>query len=81
MTIDSVTDRDNFVITSRSPDAGSSGLSSGVGAAADVEMRYVEAQAQSGAKSPLLPAAQEDLGVCHDVRCADLFFCKKSSFN
>ncbi|KAF8257553.1 hypothetical protein EI94DRAFT_1774415 [Lactarius quietus] len=58
MSIDSVTDHDNFVIiSSKSPDdaAGPSGLSAspGAGVATDVEMKDAEATAQSGAKPPL----------------------------
>ena len=60
MSIDSVTDKeDNFVIISKSADAGPSGLglgvSAGAGAATDVEMKDAEAPAQSGAKPPLPP--------------------------
>ncbi|KAF8257126.1 hypothetical protein EI94DRAFT_1774612 [Lactarius quietus] len=65
MSIDSVTDHDNFVIiSSKSPDdaAGPSGLSAspGAGVATDVEMKDAEATAQS----------EEDVRVGHDVRCA-----------
>ena len=60
MSIDSVTDKDNFVIISKSPDdAGPSGFgfgeSAGAGAAIDIEMKDAEAPAQSGAKPPLPP--------------------------
>ena len=55
MSIDSVTDKDNFVIISKSPDAGPSGLCADAGAAPDVEMKDAEAPAQSGAKPPLPP--------------------------
>lgn len=51
MSIDSITDKDNYVIISTSPDAGPSGL----GGAAEVEMKDAEAPAQSGAKPPPLP--------------------------
>ncbi|KAH9033487.1 hypothetical protein EDB85DRAFT_2289386 [Lactarius pseudohatsudake] len=59
VSIDSVTDKDNFVIISKSDDAGPSGLglgvSAGAGTATDVEMKDAEAPAQSGAKPPLPP--------------------------
>jgi ubiquitin carboxyl-terminal hydrolase 25 len=51
MSIDSVTDKDNYVIISKSPDAGPSGG----GDAAEVEMKDAEAPAQSGPKPPPLP--------------------------
>ena len=51
MSIDSVTDKDNFVIISKSPDAGPSSAA----AAAEIEMKDAEAPAQSGPKPPPLP--------------------------
>jgi ubiquitin carboxyl-terminal hydrolase 25 len=51
MSIDSVTDKDNYVIISKSPDAGPSGT----GCAAEIEMKDAEAPAQSGPKPPPLP--------------------------
>jgi ubiquitin carboxyl-terminal hydrolase 25/28 len=51
MSIDSVTDKDNYVIISKSPDAGPSGRDD----AAEVEMKDAEAPAQSGPKPPPLP--------------------------
>ena len=59
MSIDSVTDHDNFVIISSksADDAGPSDLSAGAdaGVAADVEMKDAETTAHSGAKPPLPP--------------------------
>lgn len=51
MSIDSVTDKDNYVIISKEPDAGPSGVSGG----AEIEMKDVEAPAQSSPKPPPLP--------------------------
>ena len=51
MSIDSITDKDNYVIISTSPDAGPSGL----GGATEVDAKDTEAPAQSGAKPPPLP--------------------------
>jgi ubiquitin carboxyl-terminal hydrolase 25 len=51
MSIDSVTDKDNFVIISKNPDAGPSGA----GGAAETEMKEAEAPAQSDPKPPPLP--------------------------
>jgi len=51
MSIDSVTDKDNYVIISKGPDAGPSGVSGD----AEIEMKDVEAPAQSGPKPPPLP--------------------------
>jgi ubiquitin carboxyl-terminal hydrolase 25/28 len=51
MSIDSATDKDNYVIISKSPDAGPSG----VGGAAEIEMKEVEAPPQPGSKPPPLP--------------------------
>lgn len=51
MSIDSVTDKDNYVIISKNPDAGPSGVVS----ATEIEMKDVETPAQSGAKPPPLP--------------------------
>ncbi|KAF8262779.1 hypothetical protein EI94DRAFT_1808258 [Lactarius quietus] len=81
MSIDSVTDHDNFVIiSSKSPDdaAGPSGLSAspGAGVATDVEMKDAEATAQSGAKPPLPQRKTSEsvmmFGRQHDVsECMD----------
>ncbi|KAH9033483.1 hypothetical protein EDB85DRAFT_2289382 [Lactarius pseudohatsudake] len=80
MSIDSVTDKDNFVIISKSPDAGPSGLglgvSAGAGTATDVEMKDAEAPAQSDAKPPLPPRKTSEsvmmFGRQHDVsECMD----------
>ncbi|KAF8259478.1 hypothetical protein EI94DRAFT_1834394 [Lactarius quietus] len=81
MSIDSVTDHDNFVIIlSKSPDdaAGPSGLSAspGAGVATDVEMKDAEATAQSGAKPPLPQRKTSEsvmmFGRQHDVsECMD----------
>lgn len=80
MSIDSVTDKDNFVIISKSADAGPSGSGLGVGAgagmAADVEMKDAEAPAQSGAKPPLPSRKTSEsvmmFGRQHDVsECMD----------
>jgi ubiquitin carboxyl-terminal hydrolase 25 len=51
MSIDSITDKDNYVIISTSPDAGPSGL----GGATEVDANDTEAPAQSGTKPPPLP--------------------------
>jgi ubiquitin carboxyl-terminal hydrolase 25/28 len=50
MSIDSVTDKDNFVIISKSPDAGPSGAGG-----AETEMKEVEGPAQLDSKPPPLP--------------------------
>ncbi|KAI0299946.1 hypothetical protein BC826DRAFT_906094 [Russula brevipes] len=73
MSIDSVTDKDNYVIISKSPDAGPSGAVS----ATEIEMKDVEAPAQSGAKPPPLPPRKASESVMmfgrqHDVsECMD----------
>ncbi|KAI0296336.1 hypothetical protein B0F90DRAFT_1636470 [Multifurca ochricompacta] len=80
MSIDSFTDKDNYVIISKSPDAGPSGLGGGSGgdggATQDVEMKEGEAPAQSGAKPPLPPRKTTEsvmmFGRQHDVsECMD----------
>jgi len=51
MSIDSATEKDNYVIISKSPDAGPSGVAGG----AEIEMKEVEAPPQPGSKPPPLP--------------------------
>jgi len=51
MSIDSITDKDNYVIISKNSDAGPSG----VGGGAEIEMKDVEPPAVSGMKPPPLP--------------------------
>ncbi|KAH9973357.1 hypothetical protein BGW80DRAFT_1171982 [Lactifluus volemus] len=73
MSIDSITDKDNYVIISTSPDAGPSGL----GGATEVEAKDTESPAQSGAKPPPLPPRKTSESVMmfgrqHDVsECMD----------
>jgi len=78
MSVDSVTDKDNFVIISKSADAGPSGLGLGVsasaGAATDVEMKDAEAPAQSGAKPPLPSRKTSDSVMMFGALTTSLLF-------
>ncbi|KAI9510784.1 hypothetical protein F5148DRAFT_509712 [Russula earlei] len=73
MSLDSVTDKDNYVIISKSADAGPSGM----GGAAEIEMKDVDAPTISYVKPPPLPPRKTSESVMmfgrqHDVsECMD----------